>query len=70
MILYTPLSEFDIFPTDQASYTNRQMIDVDEMTVEIEHIEQGSYRITQLLSTNPQHFLNQSLTPGTTFQLY
>ncbi|MBM7572082.1 YlzJ-like family protein [Aquibacillus albus] len=64
MILYTPLSETDIFPTELKDYQKRQTVQVDGRIVELEQIEEGSYRVVQLLSTNPQDYLNQSLHPG------
>ncbi|WP_077621913.1 YlzJ-like family protein [Sediminibacillus massiliensis] len=65
MILYTPLRIEDIFTPNPSDYTNRQLISVNGKMVEAEKAEDGSYRIIQLLSTDPQDFLNSSLMPGT-----
>ena len=64
MILYTPLSEHDIFPTDQSIFDNRKVVNTNDQTMLVDSLGDGSYRIVQLLSTNPQDYLSQSLTPG------
>ena len=64
MILYTPLSEHDIFPTDQSTFDNRKVVNTNDQTMLVDSLGDGSYRIVQLLSTNPQDYLSQSLTPG------
>ncbi|WP_138414731.1 YlzJ-like family protein [Aquibacillus sediminis] len=64
MILYTPLSEQDIFPTEQTSYDSCQTIQVNGRMVQAERLDDGSYRVVQLLSTDPQDYLNSAFTPG------
>jgi hypothetical protein len=65
MILYTPLSESDIFPTAENVYSNRQCITYEGRTCFVEKNSNGEYQIIQLLSTDPQDYLNQKYTPGT-----
>lgn len=65
MILYTPLSESDIFPTAENLYTNRQCITYEGRTVFVEKNSSGEYQLVQLLSTDPQDYLNNMYTPGT-----
>ncbi|GGM21844.1 hypothetical protein GCM10011351_04640 [Paraliobacillus quinghaiensis] len=64
MILYTPLCEHDVFPTDQSLFDSRKVVNTSDQTLLVDSIGNGSYRIVQLLSTNPQDYLSQSLTPG------
>ncbi|SHF52883.1 YlzJ-like family protein [Ornithinibacillus halophilus] len=64
MILYTPLSENDVFPTNETDYTNRQCVSYNGKSCYVEQTENGEYRILQLLSTDPKDFLDMSYTPG------
>lgn len=64
MILYTPLNEHDIFPTDQRLFQSRKIVNSNDQMMLVDSLENGSYRIVQLLSTNPQDYLSDSLTPG------
>ncbi|MGM8366473.1 YlzJ-like family protein [Virgibacillus sp. W0181] len=63
MILYTPLCESDIFPNDKVD--NREFISYQGKTVLAERNNEGSYQMLQLLSTDPQDFLNENYVPGT-----
>ncbi|WP_083443556.1 YlzJ-like family protein [Ornithinibacillus contaminans] len=65
MILYTPLAETDIFPIAADAYTNRVCINYGGKQVYVEKNSDGAYRLLQLLSTDPQDFLNENYTPGT-----
>lgn len=64
MILYTPLSENDIFPVEANAYNNRQCITYEGRTVFVEKTTNGEYQLIQLLSTDPQDYLDQKFTPG------
>ncbi|HLR66195.1 YlzJ-like family protein [Virgibacillus alimentarius] len=65
MILYTPLSQTDIFPDSNDSFNNRQWVSYHGMELYVEKRKDGSYQLLQLLSTDPQDFLNSNFTPGT-----
>ncbi|MFD2044160.1 YlzJ-like family protein [Ornithinibacillus salinisoli] len=65
MILYTPLSESDIFPHDPGESNNRECISYNGKQVFVERNNDGTYQLLQLLSTNPQDFLDANYTPGT-----
>lgn len=62
MILYTPLSHQDVFPNTFES--THEYIQVQGKTVCVDKQEE-SYKIVQLLSTNPVDFLDISFQPGT-----
>ncbi|MRH42658.1 hypothetical protein GH741_08160 [Aquibacillus halophilus] len=64
MILYTPLAESDIFPTEQKQFDKCKTIMYQGSMLEVEQQDDGSLRILQLLSTDPQDYLNNSLNPG------
>ncbi|WP_226034891.1 YlzJ-like family protein [Aquibacillus saliphilus] len=64
MILYTPLSESDIYPTEQKDYDKCQTVNYQGRMVQVEKQDDGSFRILQLLSTDPNDYLDNSFTPG------
>ncbi|MDL4839010.1 YlzJ-like family protein [Aquibacillus rhizosphaerae] len=64
MILYTPLSQEDIYPTEQQHFENNQTVNVQGKLMQVENLNNGSCRIIQLLSTDPEDFLNQNFAPG------
>jgi len=66
MILYTPLSETDIFPYEVTK--DCMCIQHGGKTVYAKKLENGSFEVQQLLSTDPQDFLNASYAPGMIFQ--
>lgn len=60
MVLYTPLAESDIFPQEENMYQLGHYKGK-EIVVE-EH--GGQIRLVQLMSTNPQDFLDAAFAPG------
>ncbi|GGB30764.1 hypothetical protein F3157_04530 [Virgibacillus dakarensis] len=64
-MLYTPLSEADIFPCSDKEFSNRQCISYQGKQLYVEQLDDGSYQILQLLSTDPQDFMDAAYTPGT-----
>ncbi|MGJ9458914.1 YlzJ-like family protein [Oceanobacillus sp. CF4.6] len=64
MILYTPLAHNDIFPTEMDAYTSIESVSYKGRTVYAERMQNGSYQIQQLISTDPQDFLNSEFSPG------
>ncbi|WP_077309471.1 YlzJ-like family protein [Terribacillus halophilus] len=69
MILYTPLAAEDIFPPEPNQFTEYQIMEYRGRTVHAEHMGNGTYRVHQLLSTDPAHFLDESCSPGKIFSL-
>ncbi len=67
MILYTPLSQGDIFPTKDDGFSKRQCVSYQGRLLYVEEIEKGSFELLQLLSTDPQDFLNTKYSPGKIF---
>ncbi|HLR80188.1 MAG TPA: YlzJ-like family protein [Bacillota bacterium] len=64
MILYTPLSETDIFPQIQDDYTNRHCVQYKGKRCYVKKQTDGTYQLLQLLSTDPNDFLNGNFAPG------
>ncbi|MBR7794811.1 MAG: YlzJ-like family protein [Bacillota bacterium] len=65
MILYTPLSKEDIFPPSPSEHTNRHMISFEGRYMYCQQKTDGSLEVLQLLSSDPQDFLNENYAPGT-----
>lgn len=63
MVLYTPLTDAEIFPQEN---DDTFLMTYNGQTVVCRETENGSVQVVQLLSTDPQHFLNQAFSPGTT----
>lgn len=64
MILYTPLSESDIFPVSENERKKRKVVSFQGKSVYAEELDDGSWKLLQLLSTDPQDFLDENLSPG------
>ncbi|KGP73537.1 YlzJ-like family protein [Pontibacillus yanchengensis] len=69
MIHYTPLSEFDIIEDDPSSYENNKIISLKGRTMKVQKMDDGNFQITQLLSTDPQDYLDTDFIPGTILSL-
>ncbi|MFP7169182.1 YlzJ-like family protein [Terribacillus sp. 7520-G] len=69
MILYTPLAAEDIFPAETKEFDSHQIMQYRGRTVQAEHLGNGTYRVHQLLSTDPADFLDESCAPGKLFSL-
>ncbi|GAB3066978.1 YlzJ-like family protein [Virgibacillus ainsalahensis] len=69
MILYTPLSEAEIFPHSTDEFSKRHFVSHEGKSLYAEQNTDGSYQLLQLLSTNPQDFLEEKYAPGTIFHL-
>ncbi|MFC0524197.1 YlzJ-like family protein [Pontibacillus salicampi] len=64
MIHYTPLSEHDIYEDDPTEYEQHKIISLQGTTMKVQQMEDGSFQVLQLLSTDPLDYLNASYTPG------
>lgn len=63
MILYTPLAQSDIFPEDNRN-TNRLIVNHQNRPLYVEKNEDGNYQVLQLLSTDPNDFMDPQYQPG------
>lgn len=63
MFLYTPLSDEDIYPREE-NQSERKIISYQGKSVHVEKTTDGTYQVLQLLSTDPQDFLNDAFNPG------
>ncbi|RDW19536.1 hypothetical protein CWR48_07385 [Oceanobacillus arenosus] len=65
MILYTPISITDIYPETSDMFVNRKYIEHEGRLIAVERNSEGAYQMIQLLSTDPQDFLDDKYSPGT-----
>jgi len=68
MILYTPLSENDIFPTAEDDFNKRCCISHNGKSLYVEENSDGTYELLQLLSTDPNDFMDTTYVPGSIFK--
>lgn len=64
MILYTPLSQADIYSEENDNEASRKCVQHDGRLLYVEQLSDGSYELLQLLSTDPQDFLKADYVPG------
>lgn len=62
MVLYTPLSVEEIFPAEVQQY---KTISIQGKTVIAQKTESEQLQLVQLLSTDPQDYLQPAFSPGT-----
>ncbi|GAA0445052.1 hypothetical protein GCM10008983_23170 [Lentibacillus halophilus] len=65
MILYTPMSEMDIFPESEAEMSKRHCVSHNGKQLYVEELNDGSYQLLQVLSSDPNDFMDENYTPGT-----
>lgn len=67
MILYTPLAHSEVYSSSEDEYKKYHCVTYCGKMCLAEQQQDGSYRLIQLLSTDPQDFLNDQFTPGAYF---
>jgi hypothetical protein len=67
MILYTPMPHSEIYAASNDEFTRFQSVSYRGKACLAEQQQDGSYQLKQLLSTDPQDFLDEQFTPGTIF---
>lgn len=65
-MLYTPLCYNDVYPINANDFQQFQMLVYKNRHCYVQRLEDGSYQMHQLLSTNPNDFLDQDFHPGST----
>ncbi|MCF6410626.1 YlzJ-like family protein [Pseudalkalibacillus salsuginis] len=65
MILYTSMPNELVFNNAAENYDKHSMIEMNGVSMMVEHLDENQCRIVNLLSTDPYHYLNPSLQPGT-----
>lgn len=57
MILYTMMPDYLVFPTDSSEYVKVEQAVVNGVQMAVRKTENESYQIVQVLSTNPNDYL-------------
>jgi hypothetical protein len=64
MILYTMMPPELIFPYESESNSNQQMVSYQGIPLLVESIDGQNVQIIRILSTDPQHYMDNQLCPG------
>jgi hypothetical protein len=64
MILYTPLAIEDIFSEDESEYENHKWVNIGDKVMKVQDLKDGTFEIMQVISTNPNDYLNVDYSPG------
>lgn len=68
MILYTPYHHSEIFTVPEDEYAKYHWVSYRGKMCLAEQQQDGSYRLMQLLSSDPQDYLDDQLNPGVFFR--
>ncbi|MDV2580659.1 YlzJ-like family protein [Alkalibacillus haloalkaliphilus] len=69
MIIYTPLLEQEIFE-DEEQHESFHWLNVNHATVKLRRdVENNSFEIVHMTSTNPSDYLQKHLQPGSIYYL-
>ncbi|HLO12381.1 MAG TPA: YlzJ-like family protein [Pseudoneobacillus sp.] len=69
MILYTMMPYELIYPTDTAEYDKQMMVQYDGIPLLVEQLEDNSYQVLRIMSSDPKHFLDNRYFPGSKISL-
>ncbi|TLS37385.1 YlzJ-like family protein [Pseudalkalibacillus caeni] len=64
MILYTIMPHDAVFPVEESEYSNQSVIEWNGVQLLVERHSLTQCRIIQVLSTNPEDFMNVMTQPG------
>jgi hypothetical protein len=64
MILYTMMPYEQVFPPAEDSSSQQIMINYNGIPVMAEWTENHEYRVVRVMSTDPNHYMNNSCMPG------
>ncbi|ULT58607.1 YlzJ-like family protein [Neobacillus drentensis] len=64
MILYTMMPSELIFPAEQVEQSKQKLITYQGVSMLVEQTDSEYVEVVRILSSDPQHYLNQQLCPG------
>ncbi|PFO05864.1 ribonuclease [Bacillus sp. AFS076308] len=64
MILYTMMPSELIFPSEQTEESKQKFITYQGVSMLVEQTDSDHVQVVRILSSDPQHYLNQQLCPG------
>ncbi|MCQ6280142.1 YlzJ-like family protein [Bacillus sp. EB600] len=70
MILYTTVPYELIFPDDMESFDRQKTINYNGVPLLVDCADPQSMQIVRVLSSDPQHFLDDRFSPGTKISLF
>lgn len=64
MILYTMMPQELIFPAETESANQQRLVSYQGVTLLVEQTDQQNVQVVRIMSSDPQHFLDQRICPG------
>lgn len=64
MILYTMMPQELIFPIDEDAFSKQKMVYHQGVPLLVEAVDQQNVQVVRILSSDPQHYLNAEICPG------
>ncbi|WP_041966679.1 YlzJ-like family protein [Mesobacillus selenatarsenatis] len=68
MILYTMMPHEQVFPPEEGA-VNQVMVSYNGIPIMAELTENHEYRVVRVMSTDPNHYMEPTCLPGSTFTL-
>ncbi|MDQ0270168.1 YlzJ-like family protein [Cytobacillus purgationiresistens] len=69
MILYTMMPHELVYQAEGQEFDRQRVIDHNGVPLLVEMVEGSDCRVLQIMSSDPNDFLNETLTPGTKITL-
>jgi hypothetical protein len=70
MILYTMMPQELIYPTNEMDYGNQMLIQYNGVPLLVEQTDDHMYQVVRVMSSDPNHYLENSCSPGTKISLF
>jgi len=64
MILYTMMPQELIFPSETDAISKQQTISYQGVPLLVEAVDQQSFQVIRILSSDPKHFMDDRFCPG------
>ncbi len=64
MILYTTMPQELVFQTPESEFGKQSVVEYGGIPLLVERDENQDYRVVQIMSTDPSHYLNDACCPG------
>lgn len=70
MILYTMMPHELVFPSEPEDYKKQRTIMYQGVPLLVEQLDHQTVQVVRVISSDPQHFLNDQYTPGTKISFF
>ncbi|KAA9025819.1 YlzJ-like family protein [Niallia endozanthoxylica] len=64
MILYTTMPQELVYQTQESEYAKQKVIDFEGIPLLVEMNENHDYRVLQVMSSDPSHYMDNRFCPG------